>query len=163
MLLRFFLLSRGPQKVSFNVAPAKSEWNIMELELKILLLRCKLTIHPNDQKFRLLSNESKSSIRQWVLAKSFNNKTRKCTGASRAESSTGFRQRNIANFRKGSMISFVGQQQLFVKDSKQQSDTERLKRLEFNVQQIDKKMNELDLKLDTILKTILRPDSPDNM
>lgn len=85
---------------------------------------------------------------------------RAASGAS--QGNTGFRQRNMANFRKGSTSSFVIQQQIFVKDPVHQggTDTERLKRLEFNVSHLDKKMSELDIKLEMILKTVLRPDLP---
>lgn len=123
-------------------------------------------MHPNDPLDKLLSNESKFSIRHWLLTKSVSNIVRKCSGT-RGESSsttTGFRQRNLANFRKGSSASFVGlglQQQIFVKESPDtKSDSERLKKLEFEVGQMNKKMNELDLKLDMVLKAMTRPESP---
>jgi len=120
---------------------------------------CKLTTRPNDLSNKILSTESRTSIKHWFLSKPFGKLVRKCTG-NRANS--GFRQRNYGNFRKGSTASFVGQQ-MFIKEEPQVSDTERLKRLEFNVQQMDKKMNELDLKLDTILKTLMRPDTPNEI
>lgn len=134
----------------------------LDLEYLILLFgihfSCKLSLCPNNPKSSYyLSSEAKTSIRSWLSAKSASNYTRKCQ-LGRVNSSTGFRQRNLASFRKGSTTSFVSQQQIFVKGSNSATDSERLTRLEFNVQQMDHKMNELDLKLDMILKSIMKPE-----
>ncbi|CAL8143950.1 unnamed protein product [Orchesella dallaii] len=123
------------------------------------LKNCKLTTRPNDPSNKILTTESKTSIKHWFLSKPFGRLVRKCTGN---RENSGFRQRNYGNFRKGSTASFVAQQ-MFVKEEPIVSDAERLKRLEFTVQQMDKKMNELDLKLDTILKTLMRPDTPSDI